>query len=375
MKAYDLVIIGGGIFGLSIAKAAIDQGLSVAILDKNKLASGASNGLVGVLMPHIPARWNTKKQFQFDALSELAESIEELESSTGVSTGYSRCGRIIPIYTQAKLDHALERSQEAKTRWKTSTTGFDFKVLTAPLFDHWLSPSVTPLGYSHDTLAARAIPRQVCAALRAYITSRVDIFEHSEFQEFDEGTGEVSIKDGTSIRADKVAITAGFEGYKIIERLSGQSVGTGVKGQSLLLKKTFSEELPVIYDDGIYIVPHTNGTVAIGSTSENKWETLDPISADVQEMHRKALALCPSLQGAPILSSWAGARPKCFKRDPLIGLIPDFSKTFVATGGFKISYGIAHRVAKALLQTMYPEIGQNIEIPPSFKTDFHFSRD
>ncbi len=369
---YDIVVVGGGIFGLSVAKAAFEKGLKVALLEKNSIASGASAGLVGALMPHVPSRWNDKKQFQLDALTELSDIVAGLEEATGLSVGYGRTGRLIPLYTEHKLEHSLARVEEAKQRWKSEETGFTFRVVKETPFSDWLTPEAAPLGIIWDTLAARANPRLVSAGLKAFLEPRIHIMEHTEYQGFDETTGTVSLGNGETLSADRIVLSAGYEGFAPLSEMAGKTIGTGVKGQSLLLEYKADKPLPVIYDDGIYVVSHANGTVAIGSTSEKDWTSKEPVEEDIQNMLARAIAFCPSLKGAPITARWAGIRPKCKKRDPLVGLIPGKDKTWVATGGFKISYAISHRIAACLMQEMFPEDGKSIHLPESFKPAHHF---
>jgi glycine oxidase len=44
-------------------------------------------------------------------------------------------------------------------------------------------------------------------------------------------------------------------------------IGAGVKGQAAVLQCDLSG-MPQVYADGLHIVPHADGTVAVGSTSE-----------------------------------------------------------------------------------------------------------
>lgn len=79
------------------------------------------------------------------------------------------------------------------------------------------------------------------------------------------------------------------------------------------------------------------------------------------------------LKDAHIVTKWAGVRPKATQRDPMIGYLPESQSLFVATGGFKISYGIAHRIAQAACERL---IGadQLTELPPTFETVNHLKQ-
>ncbi len=66
-----------------------------------------------------------------------------------------------------------------------------------------------------------------------------------------------------------------------------------------------------------------------------------------------------------MIDRWAGLRPKAMARDPLVGPLPDAERIIALTGGFKVSFGIAHRLADAALQSV---LGfADVDIPPSFE--------
>ncbi len=67
----DLVIVGGGIMGLWAALKAERRGIDTILIEAARTGSGASGGLLGALMAHMPDRWNEKKQLQFDGLLSL----------------------------------------------------------------------------------------------------------------------------------------------------------------------------------------------------------------------------------------------------------------------------------------------------------------
>lgn len=372
---YDIAIVGAGIFGLSIARRCVQGGKRVVLIDEATVGQGASGGVLGALMPHIPARWNAKKDFQFSALSSLSSHIADLEAETGLSTGYGRVGRLMPIYTEDKRVHALQRAEESVSRWQTEATGFRFRVLDVSPVSDWLSPRAAPLGFAFDTLAARVSPRKYVAALTASLDGRCRFLEHSEVCDMDHNRGQVVLAGGESpIAAGQIVLAAGYKTFSMIEKMDGTRLGGGVKGQAALLSGLDTEGLPVIYDDGIYVVPHTGNLVAVGSTSQSQWS--DPTLPDMNDLDflKRAEQFCPSLKNAEIVEHWAGVRPKCLRRDPVVGRIPGRPRTYIATGGFKISFGIAHRVADALYGLMF-EQEQCVPLPPSFRPEFHWFPD
>jgi len=370
--AFDLVIAGGGIFGLSIAHAAIAEGLKVALVERERIGAGASGGLLGALMPHMPARWNAKKEFQFTALRSLEPHFRALESQTGLSTGYGRCGRLLPIASQDRLDHHEERAEESIERWRAAETGFSYEVLPPGTSGDWLSPESAPFGLVRETLAARVSPRKYLRALSHAIIESGTLIEGEGVVDFDEATGLVHLSGASGAIAAKACVfSTGHQAYPMIETITGQSVGRGEKGQALVLEGKGLEDRPAIYCDGLYVVPHEDGTVAVGSTSDRVFDDAGVDPDRTRDLLETATRFCPALEGRAILDVWAGIRPRCNSREPLVGRLPEKQSTYVATGGFKISFGIAHLVARGLIAEICgtaPEVA----LPAGFRPDSHF---
>ncbi len=162
-----LLIVGGGIMGLWAALKADRLGIDTVLVDAGQTGSGASGGLLGALMPHMPDRWNDKKQFQFDALLTLEDEIAQLEAETGMSAGYRRCGRIIPLPKPHLRPIAERHRQEALTNWDQQGQRFHWHVLDAPPVENWVDASAGQAGFVHDTFAAKVSPRALVAALTA----------------------------------------------------------------------------------------------------------------------------------------------------------------------------------------------------------------
>ncbi|WP_434052729.1 MAG: FAD-dependent oxidoreductase [Roseibium sp.] len=368
---FDIAVAGAGIFGLSIAHRAIKQGLRTLVLEAAHVGAGSSGGLLGALMPHMPARWNPKKEFQFQALLCLQDHIRQLEADTGLSCGYARCGRILPLTTQDKLDHHLERAEESKLRWQPDKTGFTYEVEPAGSRSDWLDAAAAPYGIVYETLAARTSPREYLAALAAFVRRHGCLAETAGVTGFDEASGTVFLANGETIKAKTLVLAGGFSTFDLIRRFTGERIGRGEKGQALLLDGKGLEDRPAIYCDGLYVVPHGNGTVAIGSTSDRDFEDATPSPARTAELVERASRFCPQLHGREILSEWAGIRPRCNKRDPLVGCLPGQRSLYAATGGYKISFGIAHLVADCLVSEI-EGVDARQKLPQTFVPEHHF---
>jgi glycine oxidase len=383
----DLVIVGGGIMGLWAAVKAERRGIRTVLVDAGLLGQGTSGGLLGALMPHMPDKWNDKKQFQFDALLSLQDEVAAIEAATGLSCGYRRSGRLIPLPKPHLRAIALRYNQEAVTNWYPGPEGdrgsdgdqgsrrFRWDVLDQSPHAGWPDVSFIEAGLVHDTFAARVSPRKLTAALAAALRAgrHVTIAEGLEVQRIDAGAGRIEFSDGGKITFGTCIVAAGHRAFPLIEGVSAplaHPLGQPVKGQAALLRAGIDPDLPLLYLNGLYLVPHDNGDVALGSTSEEEFD--EPFSTDTKldDLVEKARALVPALAAAPVIERWAGLRPKAIDRDPMVGPHPDHANVIALGGGFKVSFGIAHLLADAALEAL---AGKPMAVPASFSLVNHMA--
>ncbi len=324
----DVTILGAGIFGLSIAWSCLKKGASVRVIDPAGPAAGASGGIVGALAPHTPDNWNDKKTFQLESLLMARDFWTEIAGASGISPGYARVGRLQPIADERMLALSLSRIETARALWRGQAI---WEVIEA---DKAAFAPLSPTGLLiHDTLSARIHPRRACAALARAITAK---------------GGEITIEGALS---GKVIHATGVAGLEELTTPSHKTAVVGVKGQSALLDVS-APGMPQFFADEIHIIPHEDGTTAIGSTSER--EFAHPTSTDelLDEVIERAMRAAPVLRGAKVIERWAGLRPRARARTPVLGAHPIHEGQFIANGGFKIGFGVAPKVGQVMADLM-----------------------
>jgi glycine/D-amino acid oxidase-like deaminating enzyme len=342
MARPDLTVRGAGIFGLSIAWEAARRGARVRVIETVRIGAGSSGGVVGALAPHVPGQWNEKKAFQLESLLMAQAWWGAVDAESGLSAGYARTGRLQPLADDRAVAAARARGVEAGSLWQGRAV---WQVI--PATGGWQPDS--PTGWLvHDTLTARLNPRPALASLAAAIRAR---------------GGDIGPDDQDVV--GPVIWATGTAGLEALSVDLGRPVGGGVKGQAALLAYN-APALPQLFIDGLHIVPHSDGTVAIGSTSERQWS--DPAGTDdqLEALIRRARAACPALAGAAVLDRWAGLRPRSASRAPMLGPWPGKEAQFIANGGFKIGFGVAPKVAEVMADLVLDGVDR---VPVAFRVE------
>ncbi|MGH1330442.1 MAG: NAD(P)/FAD-dependent oxidoreductase [Paracoccaceae bacterium] len=323
----EVTIRGAGAFGLAIGYACAARGASVRMIDPRGPGGGASGGIVGALAPHTPERWNAKKAFQFESLIAARSFWAQVEACGGISSGYGALGRLQPILNARGEGLARSRGVEAEALWQGKAT---WEVIaTEAISGPWQPPSPSGL-LIHDTLSARLHPRRACDALAAAIRALGgEIMTEGEEQ-------------GAVIHA------TGYEGLRALSKQLGAPMGDGQKGQAILLGFDAGMGAPQLFADTVHFIPHSDGTLAIGSTSERDFDSPDQTDGALDALYARALAVMPILADAPVLKRWAGVRPRSHNRAPMLGAWPGRPGHFIANGGFKIGFGMAPGVARVM---------------------------
>lgn len=339
----DITIYGAGIFGLSIAWSCIKLGAKVQVIDPYGVGAGSSGGIVGALAPHTPENWNSKKAFQFESLMMAEEFWTEVKTVGGGESGYARTGRLQPIVDERGLELARQREQNAASLWEKKA---DWRIVSEKDVTAWCPYSPTGL-FVLDTLTARIHPRHACEALsKAILSCGGTITE--------QGAPEGIIIDAT-----------GWRGLLKLSEEVNRPVGNGVKGQALLLKLD-RRSLPQLFADTVHFVPHYDGTVAIGSTSEREFASPTSTDDQLEALWQRACRAVPEISNAAIIHRWAGVRPRAKSRAPMLGAHPSKPGAFIANGGFKIGFGMAPKIGEIMANLVLNQIN---DIPAAFKAE------
>jgi glycine oxidase len=337
----DLLVVGGGVIGLSIAWRARELGMSVAVLERDELGSGTSRVAAGMLAPVAEA------EFGEDGRRALALGLrsaelwpafaERLEAAGEQDVGYLRTGTLLLARDDDEA-RALER--QIAFRDSLGLTTSRLRASEAREREPALAPALrlaleTPDDHSVD-------PRLVLSALRtACVSAGVSIREHArvtriECDERGERVTGVVLADAVARSAADGEGAAGGErvaGERVViacgawsGEIGGLPVGTSipvrpVRGQLLRLRDTGGPGLlsRVVRFGGGYVVPRADGRYVLGATVEERGFDVQPDVGGVYELMRDAHELLPGVSELKIEELCVGLRPGTPDNAPAIG--------------------------------------------------------
>jgi glycine oxidase len=335
VKTLDVIVIGGGIIGLSLARELCKQSAKVLLLEKKepgREASRAAGGMIADCPLEMPADLHP---LAAASARMYPEFVEQLQIESGHDVDLRAQGTLF-FPSSDHVRHAEEFAAAHR--------------LPAPLAE--LEPSLSlqePAFY----LPERSVdPRALTnAALSAARRVGVDISSGEEVTAVNAGDSEVSgvATKKTTYRAAKVVNCAGAWSGQIAPHAFPTRP---LKGQMLCLLSPRRDLLKhVIRTPEVYLIPRSDGRIVVGATVEEAGFDKRTDLATIQRLHRSAIAAVPELRNAKILEDWAGLRPGTPDALPILG-VTSTSGYFVATGHFRDGILLAPITAQVMAQVM-----------------------
>src|SRR5438128_6411156 len=112
----DVLILGGGVIGLTTAYFLAREGVRVQVMDKSDFGQEASWAGAGILPPGNPQQARTPvEQLRAHSAALFPTLSAELRERTGVDNGYLRCGG---------LELAETANEGAAEEWRSEGIAF-----------------------------------------------------------------------------------------------------------------------------------------------------------------------------------------------------------------------------------------------------------
>ncbi|MGW7353318.1 glycine oxidase ThiO [Streptomyces sp. NPDC054784] len=332
----SIVVIGGGVIGLSVAWQSQRAGLSVTVIDPQP-ASKASHVSAGMLPPGNEQLYGQPDLLKLCMTSRarIPSFFEEL-SEFG-PTGFRRDGVLDAAFDEEALA-SLGRQQE----WQ-EPQGVRTERLTAeecaklqPAFAPALGGLFAPDDGAVDPRVLNATLLKAVEDLGGTVVRQraVRVENHA-----------VTLDNGDTVPYDRLVLSAGTWTHYI----EGLPEGTipeirPVKGQILRLRS----DTPLLNvtaralskGKSLYLVPRLDGELVVGATYEERGYDTEVTAGGTNELLNRAAAVVPEVGSLRLAEMSVGLRPASPDDLPLIGPtnVPD---VFLSTGHFRMGVQLA----------------------------------
>jgi len=375
VKNWDVIIIGAGVIGLSLALRLRDEHRSVLVVEKHEPAGEATHAAGGMIAncdPHTPA---ILQPFADASAALYPEFVHEIESESGESTDLRDVGTIAFFGRGNSPTHAAARKLSVdELRTLEPALAVETEILITCLYPDaetplpvFKVPSVAVEMHGPPWfLPERCVdPRALGRALTKACKKRaVDFATGSEVLEVLTAAGRaMGVRTShATYHAAAVVNCAGAWAAKILplaiptRPVKGQMVcvvpqtspssapripSSGIRGSEMIRH--------VVRTPGIYIIPRSDGRILLGATVEDAGFDKRTDPRTIQRLYQAGLHVAPILSSTRIHDAWAGLRPGSPDNLPILGetAIPAY---FAATGHYRDGIMLAPATADAMAQ-------------------------
>lgn len=356
----NVVIVGGGVIGSSIAYQLSKTGVQVSVLERDVIAAEASRAAAGLLSPAEVLTGPKKVADLFLASWAMtANVVQEIEAASGVQVEYFRTGALHVLRNgddQTALRRYAEiwKAQGAEVKWLAGDQVTQYE----PLLDQVFGTAL----YVSDTVSIR--PRLMTMAYaEAAKKYGARYYEHTEVTGFQQESGKVigvQTSQGQTIACDCVVIATGAWSQYVGSWLDLNIPVFPARGQILALKQPATPIKHTLIGNNVYIVPKIDQTIYVGATIERVGFDKSNTAGGITGLLSRAIQLIPEFEHATIVDIWAGLRPWSQDSYPILGKAPGWENVILATGhgpgGFELSAITGKTIAELIAGGQVPAL-------------------
>jgi len=339
----DVLILGGGVIGLSLAWDLAKHGLHVTILERSEPGRESSWAGAGILPP--AAAWPAARELQdlspTDRLAALSMALHplwsrELREATRIDNQFAVCGA---WYLAGDAESAAEISIQEQ-HWHAEGIAWEDvdprRIATHPQGIGISSNGIVRALFQPAEAQLRN-PRHLQALVVACQQRGVTIVNDCAVERFHHQRGRVNViaTNRGEFPAARFCLCAGAWSGALARDLGVIVPIRPIRGQMLLYDAPHIL-LPAIVNWGLnYLVPRRDGLILVGSTLEDVGFEKRTTDAGLAELRGLARRLVPALAEAEEVQAWSGLRPAPARDRPYLGPLPGWENVWIAAGHYR----------------------------------------
>lgn len=345
----EVLIIGGGVIGLSIARELYKKGAGrITIVDRGPIGGEASWAAAGMLAPNIETDTSYDfHRFGTESLELYPSFSDALLEETGMGIELNRSGTLCLAFNQAEAADLGETYQQQTVRGVPveHLSGASVRSIE-PLIS---SDACEALFYPNDWQVEN---RKLISALRRSAeVNGIKIVERTGVSELLTSGRRISgVKtSGGEISADVTVLATGA--WTSLIKIGDVGLQVSVKpirGQMISFDSAVGLLRHVVYSQRGYVVPRADGRVLVGATVEDAGFDKGITVEGIDSLKDAAMEIAPRLRGFEIAEKWAGLRPFATDGLPILGELPGYENVFVATAHYRNGILLAPKTAEIM---------------------------
>ncbi|PIE20459.1 MAG: glycine oxidase ThiO [Neptuniibacter caesariensis] len=343
----DVLIVGGGVIGMMLARELAQSGAEVTLVDRRGCAQEASWAGGGIVSPLYPWRYP-------EAVTRLAtwsqSSYVHLAQELIAETGYDPELRQQGMLMVSVEDQRDALAWAAKYHRPLRKVDADFLYQKEPN----LCPGLEEGLWMPEVSSIRN-PR-LGRALKESLVKHpgVKLLEQSEVAALGHKAGSVTAVETSqgALHANKVVIAAGAWSAGLLQQVGVELPLEPVHGQMMLFQAVPGLLNRVVLKGGRYLIPRNDGRILVGSTLEHIGFAKRTTAEAASSLYETALDIMPKLSDYPVEHHWSGLRPGSPEGIPYIGQVDGFENLYINAGQYRNGLVLAPASTRLLADIM-----------------------